>query len=71
MLVLEPHQVCPIGHQCKYNTVFPASVGAFDRCYGTNPNRKNIFVCNYFKEKEDARDQNELSSRTCGAEEEG
>jgi hypothetical protein len=41
MMILKENEVCPFSKQCPYNINFD--------CFGSIPNRKTVFTCNYVK----------------------
>lgn len=40
-MTLKPNEVCKHSNSCKYHNNYNSF------CQGTNPNRNNIFECNY------------------------
>ena len=50
MIKLEPHEVCPMSHCCEHRLDYCDGLRT-SMCGGCNPNRSNVFVCDFFSVK--------------------
>lgn len=63
MILLQPHEVCPLGHLCEFVNEFIV-VHGFSKCQGLNPDRKIEFKCDiWHKNKFVQRSKNDYERR--------